>query len=268
MPPTFPNMPRVELKQSPLELVVCQLRFPLVLGLAANQPPEQFHKEIRSLYPVTRHGQTGQVPIEAASASVLRMSQAGFWVFEDKDGVWTVSLGVDFLSLETRQYRTFDEFVTRFLDLTALAARLYGIEIRERLGLRYQDRVSKSNLPFLPGDWSSRIRPELLPLRVFCGQGDPQMIHVESRFFFGGDRLLTIHTAFFDRGFPGFEEDQFILDFDCYAERRSSMHGIREDLLEFKRIAYNAFRWAIGSLIDFFEPAARPDAQPAAGEHA
>jgi uncharacterized protein (TIGR04255 family) len=255
MPPTFPDVARIELKAPPLELVVCQLRFPVALGLVAMQPPEQFHNEIRRAYPVTRRGQTTQAQIDATAGPQVRMSGTGFWLFEDKEANWTVSLGPEFLSLETRHYRQFGEFVGRFLELSGLAARLYGIELRERLGLRYVDRVSRARQPFLPEDWAGRVRPDLLPLRRFGGGVDPQMNHVEARFSFGPNRMLTVHTLFVDRGFPGFAEEELVLDFDCYVEQRDSLDGIREDLVGFKQIAYNAFRWALGDVVGFFEPA-------------
>ena len=48
MPPTFPRVERIELQDPPLELVVCQMRFPIALGLVNNQPPEAFHRAIRA----------------------------------------------------------------------------------------------------------------------------------------------------------------------------------------------------------------------------
>lgn len=249
MPPTFPDAPRVELKQPPLELVVCQVRFPLVLGLMNHQPPEPFHREVRTLYPVAKRAPSG--PSVAGHGE--RASQPFFWVFTDKDDIWTVSLGVDSLALETRRYPSFEQFVERFLALADVARRVYAIELREQIGLRYQDRLCKSIQPFLPGDWPRLIRPQLLPLRDFCGLNDPQMSHTETRFFFAGNRMLTVRSAFFDRGYPGFEEDTLFLDFDCYTEKRRDWDGMKADLLEFKRITYNAFRWATAGFGDCFE---------------
>ena len=67
--------------------------------------------------------------------------------------------------------------------------------------------------------------------------------------------MLTIHSIFIDRGFPGVDQDELILDFDCFAEYRQALAGIEEDLHVFKHMAYDSFRWAFGSLIELFEPA-------------
>jgi uncharacterized protein (TIGR04255 family) len=253
MPPTFPKAERIELQNPPLDLVVCQLRFPIALGLVNNQPPEAFHRAIHSSYPVARRGHQAETLIELSTEQHIRASRSNFWLFEDKDAHWTVSLGADFLSLETRQYRQFDEFVGRFLDLTKLTEENYGIELRDRLGLRYIDRVSRARQPFLPENWVAAINPHILPLRHFRGIDEPQMNHLEARFSFGPKRMLTLHTGFFDLGFPGITENELILDFDCYTEQRSSLDGIRDDLFQFKETTYNAFRWAFGDLIQFFE---------------
>jgi uncharacterized protein (TIGR04255 family) len=257
MPPTFPTAERIELQNPPLELVVCQVRFPIVLGLANNQPPEAFHRAIRADYPATRRGHRAEAHalIEASAEPFVRTSKSTFWVFEDKDGHWTVSLGAEFLALETRRYRQFNEFVERFLRLTGLAAETYGITLRDRLGLRYLDQVGHARQPFLPQGWTAAINPELLPLRRFCGEGEPQMNHFQTRFSFAPKQMLSLGIALFDRGFPGADEDTLILDFDCFSEHRDTLDGIRDDLFRFKEVTYNAFRWAFGDLIRFFTPA-------------
>jgi uncharacterized protein (TIGR04255 family) len=257
MPPTFPTAERIELKNPPLELVVCQMRFPIILSLVNNQPPEAFHRAIHRDYPIPKRGHQAEAMalFEASSEPLVRTSKSTFWVFEDKDGHWTVSLGADFLSLETRRYRQFREFVERFLQLTGSAAEMYGIEVRDRLGLRYVDRVSRARQSFLPPDWTAAINPEILPLRRFQGEGEPQMSHVQARFSIAPKQMLSVSAALLDRGFPGIAEDTLILDFDRFSEHRDALDGINGDLFRFKEETYNAFRWVFGDLIRFFEPA-------------
>src|SRR2546428_468899 len=112
MPPTFPPVQRIELNPPPLQLVICQLRFPLVLALAANQPPEAFQRQIQAKYPVVRRQQASK--LDTVSPTEARVAVSAFWAFEDVDSQWTVSLGHDFITLETKNYRSFDEFIERF----------------------------------------------------------------------------------------------------------------------------------------------------------
>lgn len=254
MAPTFPNADRIELDPSPLELVVCQLRFPTLLELAGNQPPLEFQRRIGELYPVANRKRQSEV--ELGPELSPRMSVSQFWSFESTDGDWLVSLGVTWLALEAKRYRRFDEFVGRFRQLVGHAREIYSIRVRDRLGLRYVDRISRTRFTQLPADWLNQVNSELLPLRRLRGERDSNISSVESRFCFG-DNFLTIRSGHVDGSFPGASFDELTLDFDCYTERRGGLDEIEALLREFKGITYNGFRWAIGDLIREFPPARR-----------
>jgi uncharacterized protein (TIGR04255 family) len=250
MPPRFPEVERIELKRSPLELVVCQVRFPTILSLAANQPPDEFQRRIRTTYPIGRWQRRTNLEVSAEAAA--RVAVSPFWSFEDRESRWTVSLGQNFISLETKSYQRFDDFIARFLEVFEIAKELYPIELRERLGLRYLDRIARDKQPTLPPDWPARVRREIIPLRAMRGENEPQLGNIEVRFSFG-DHFLTIRSAYVDAGFSGAVDDELLLDFDCYTERRADLESIDTLLREFRAISYRAFRWAIGDLINCFE---------------
>jgi uncharacterized protein (TIGR04255 family) len=247
MPPEFPEVERVELANPILELVVCQLRFPTVLALAGNQPPAEFQQQIHERYPIARkHKQDG---IALGAEIEAQVTSSIFWFFEDRQSQWTVSLGDSFISLETKQYRRFNEFLDRFLAVLEVARSIYPIDLAERLGLRYVDRIGRDTHPYLPEDWSRRIRSDIIPLRNVCGNTDPQFGGLESRFTFG-ESVLAIRSHYVDKGFAGSSEDLLVLDFDCYREQRESLDELGTMLRDFHDISYKAFRWAIGGLID------------------
>jgi uncharacterized protein (TIGR04255 family) len=252
MPPKFPEVERIELKAPPLELVICQLRFPTILALAANQPPDEFQRRIRATYPIARWQQRTNLEVSAEAAA--RVAVSPFWSFEDRESRWTVSLGHNFISLESKNYRRFDDFIARFLEVFDIAKSLYPIELRERLGLRYVDRIARAKQPTLPFDWPTRVQREIIPLRTMRGESEPQLGNIEVRFSFG-DHFLTLRSAYVDTGFSGATESELILDFDCYTEQRGNLDGIDTLLREFRAISYRAFRWAIEDLINFFERA-------------
>ena len=54
MPPQFQKADRIELKNPPLELVICQLRFPPILKLAAGEAPEEFQTALSQSYPLSK----------------------------------------------------------------------------------------------------------------------------------------------------------------------------------------------------------------------
>ncbi len=254
MPPAFPNAERIELKVPPLELVVCQLRFPTILDLVSGQPPTEFQRRVRTRYPVAGPQHIEMVLPEIQTGATARRVLSTIWRFEDRESAWTVSIGADFLALETKQYRRFEEFISRFMDVVGKIREVYSVELRERLGLRYMDRIDRQRQPALPPDWPAQVRPEIIPLRGIRGPHEPQMSNLETRFTFA-DRILAVRSLYVDNGFAGATADALVLDFDCYSEGRASLEGIEELLLQFRQIAYNAFRWAVGDLLQHFERA-------------
>ncbi len=242
-----PTFERVELQSPPLQLVVCQVRFPPILKLAAGQPPDEFQAGLKELYPVSSRDET--IEITGGPGQPPRLFR--HWKFEDKDSNWTVTLGDTFVSLETARYSRFRDFLDRFEQMLDLARRLYPIELRERLGLRYIDRISKEVNPALPDDWLQKVQSDLLPLRALKGDGQAQKGQFESRFA-DGSCIVTIRSSFVEAGFAGADCDAFVLDTDCYSPQRADVSGIRECLERFKVTAYNIFRWAIGDLHDCF----------------
>lgn len=163
-------------------------------------------------------------------------------------------LRVHQFGLESKGYRRFVDFIQRFEQVFRVARELYPIQLRERLGLRYLDRICVEKQPFLPQDWQTRIRPEILPLRSLVGVGEPQLNESHARFAFA-DHFLAFRSTFVDKGFANAPQTELNLDFDCYSEKRAELDGLDALLQEFRSLAYNAFRWAMGDLISFFEPA-------------
>jgi uncharacterized protein (TIGR04255 family) len=251
MPPSFPEYPRLELQMPPLELVVCQVRFPLILGLD-ERPPSDFQKMISDSYPISRKNTATNYEIEIGSGQGPRAVLSHFWGFQDKDSIWTVSIGSNFLSLETKKYQNFNSFLERFSGVFGIAQQLYGMKIRERLGLRYVDRIAKSRCTELSDDWSKSIPKETIPLRSLQASNEAMLSNFETRFFFD-DKVLAIRSAFKDQSVPGSGESELMLDFDCYTEMKSDLQDLGNLLREFRDLSYRAFRWSVGDLISQFE---------------
>jgi uncharacterized protein (TIGR04255 family) len=247
--PAFPDAQRLELVNSPLELVVCQLRFPMVLALAGGQPPEEFGRRVQGTYPVAKKKQT--VNFEIVGESAVQKSSVT-WVFEDQDSEWTVSLASNFVALEAKKYVRFADFLERFEQVLQITREAFQVQLMERLGLRYVDHLSRTLQPRLPENWTSQINGAILPARPMRAEGEAQTANLETRFAMG-DSLLAIRSVFVEKDFPGVTEDELILDFDCYSEKRRNLDGVRAELERFRTESYKAFRWAIGDLIQYFE---------------
>jgi len=248
----FGEAQRIELKAPPLELVICQLRFPTILALADGRPPEEFQRRISGEYPLARK-KDEFVNVRLDNREVVLPGGTRSWCFDDLSAQWTVTLGDSFLALEANRYRQFKDFSERFMNVLSQWQETYPIALQTRLGLRYVDRISHARNPELPRRFADRINPELIAFPSVSGPGILRTSRLESRFCFP-DRFLTIRSMYSDQGFPGAEQqDELILDFDCYHQEQRPIADVQDSLVEYKKLCYQAFRWCIGDLINCFE---------------
>ena len=244
----FPVVDRVPLKQSPLELVVCQVRFPTILALANGAAPAAFENRVRAKYPVPTQKMRVNLELDPTSGA-MRQVKESFWSFDDEDASWTVSLGQGFLSIETKRYESFEAFLARFEELVEIIKQEYKVSLQDRIGLRYIDRISKDRDKRLPDDWKKHLPDTLIPLRSFADPARGQLANFETRLAFD-DAVLAIRSNFVDKSFPGATEDELVLDFDCYSEKRAKIALSKDVLSSFRSASYSAFRWSIGDLIE------------------
>jgi uncharacterized protein (TIGR04255 family) len=109
----FPDVPRVKYARSPLEEVVCQLRFPALLKID-TEPPAKFQDSIRGMYP--EYNEVFELKIEVPSGvpdqvapDVLRQaiqaSRTKNHQFSTEAQDWRVNLTRTFLALTTTKYQ-------------------------------------------------------------------------------------------------------------------------------------------------------------------
>ncbi len=131
----------VPLLEAPLVQVIAQIRFPPILSIRKEDNVADFQEALRADYP---HLQRNEVKnIDIGPGQDTSISEAVIWRLADRPepATWRVSLGVDFVALETRNYNSRRDFLDR------LGTVVTGVEscIRpaeaQRVGLRYIDRL-------------------------------------------------------------------------------------------------------------------------------
>jgi uncharacterized protein (TIGR04255 family) len=176
-PLNLPEPDETRLANSPLELVVCQIRF--------ENHPEVTDGEFATKFHAALGGQGGRYPkIDVAEEPVFGMTigptavpsmetstQRG-WRMTSADGNWIVTLRSDHVALETSAYTTwagdFEDRLNEIIDVV-------GDQIRpafiQRLGLRYIDRIKELGIDSAQG-WKPYIRPEFLGAIAHPDLGD------------------------------------------------------------------------------------------------
>lgn len=182
------ELPAVEpahLTNSPLEIVVSQIRYETSLRANDSEVALAFHEAIG--------GQTGLYPsIDRESGHAIGLSFApgaapiaehaklpDAWKFSSRDKNWTVSLAQDFVAIETTAYTTWaGDFQDRLFAVIDATAKVIKPALNPRFGLRYVDRITELQLGS-PREWARYVSSELVApaTHAHIGPGITQAQH-------------------------------------------------------------------------------------------
>jgi uncharacterized protein (TIGR04255 family) len=137
----IPTQPR--LRNAPLRLVLCQLRFPTRFGLQGSEV-RPFAEAVFEDFPKASedHLITQQVEVSALGLRPQGGQQQPAFRFESESGNWTATMTQDWLSLETSAYEGFPDFAHRWHRLLRAAQAAFNLAHESRLGLRYVNELS------------------------------------------------------------------------------------------------------------------------------
>lgn len=250
----LPDVERLPLTSSPLVLALCQIQFTTVLSVADATAVSAFHNAIRDRYPVANPMARIEVGIGETN---IRQTQSFQWQFTDLDSIWQVVLASTSISLETRKYTDFSEFLDRLGALLKSVIEYFHPPIGTRIGLRYINELRPTTM-----SWSDAISPTMLgPLGVSALYGNSELLSSVQQIMlrYPGNQGITIHQGVLPGGTtvrqrPGEQilEGQFyLLDFDAFKE--FPMPGgllmesarICKHVEEYHRVIYRLFRWSI-----------------------
>lgn len=161
----FASEDRYRYTAPPVIETICQLRFPAILSIAA-QDPAAFQERIRQDYP--RYSLHQDVPpprvvnANTQSPSLETQKPINNYTFISEDNRWKVNLTSGFIALSTVAYPRWEEFAGRLDRLLAEFIEIYHPAFFERIGLRYVNAVSRQRLHLEESDWSDLIQPAWL----------------------------------------------------------------------------------------------------------
>ena len=141
--------------------VICQLRFPEILSIAANSPVE-FQEAIRAQYPQFQRRQETPAPkITGAPGHYTLENQPSNvnYQFSSADGVWRVNMTGRFISLSCSKYTCWEDFAAHLDKPLAAFIKVYKPAYFERVGLRYVNVISRAELGLTENSFSDLIAP-------------------------------------------------------------------------------------------------------------
>lgn len=217
----LPEPDRTPLARSPLQLVVCQVRFEETLGVSDPKLMLAIHRRLggrSGLYPKVEAVKGLRLDVQvnvAGSGQMSSESSYSGWRLSSEDG-WTVSIMPDHVALETTRYSTWGEdFRPRLGELIDAVQAEIEPATEQRLGLRYIDRITEPRVDS-PADWQGLIATELLGPALHPSLG-PAVRTTQQQVILDlgeGVQCLLRHGFFPDPNQEG--RLTYLLDFDVF----------------------------------------------------
>ena len=132
----------VELARSPLERVIAQIQFPQILAIGSDETRvAAFQESLRRQYPYMTREVMNQIH---GAGQHVNVTGAVIWRLADKSDsyAWRVSLGVDFIALETIAYEGRQSFLKRLRAVLDSLKKCFDPAEATRVGIKYIDRIS------------------------------------------------------------------------------------------------------------------------------
>lgn len=218
----FSTEPRVTYRKNQLGEVICQLRFPEILAIAAK-PPVDFQEAIRADYPrYTSRMESPAPKLTGAPGNMTLQNQPAAinHQFVSADGVWRVNLTSKFICLACARYTGWEEFAAKLDMPLAAFIQIYKPAYFERIGLRYVNFFSRKALGL-----EGRPYRELFAEKYLGVMADEQVVEpavgrsgVDAEFAIRGGCRVKLHAGpgQVHRGGKTDGEVKFIFDQDLY----------------------------------------------------
>ncbi len=248
-PLTGPPPAEVPLANPPLVRVIAQVRFPVIASVEKREFIAPFQEAIRKDYAVLRPEQSRSVVLGLDGVRDARNTTA--WRFHDVGSDWRVTLAPDFLALETGRYTSREDFLARFRSVLLALEEHVDPKVIDRLGVRYIDRVTGTNLADLP----ALVRPEVsgvlsTPLAGLVRHALSEHVFVlpeEAGLVMARWGLIPGRSTVDPAAVEPIEEPSWLLDVDAF---QGDTHALDVDAMvaqarSFAERIYSIFRWAV-----------------------
>ncbi len=251
-PTPFSESPRVVYGKNPLEVVICQLRFPAILKISSESPVD-FQEALRKTYPLFREVPpldvgTGLPPeLSAILAKLMPLPSSKAYELTSGNRVWQITLTQDSLALQCTAYKRWEEFRQELLTALDLLGKIYEPSFFTRIGLRYRDVITREALGLKDVPWG-----ELLSARLASEFHSPISDAVEGSWhqlslrMQGDAAKVTLQHGLGSKG----GEVCYIIDSDFYTAEQTGAQNAPTILNYFNRQGGRLFRWCIADRLD------------------
>jgi uncharacterized protein (TIGR04255 family) len=247
----------VKLNNAPLKRVICQVRFPPLLGFGPTGV-RPFQKAIEDEYPdVETERVLAGLHVLGAETTPTTIDLKEVFRFVAADGHTRVTLTEDFLSLETTAYSRFPDFLANWEQVLRAAIQTMELRRQARLGLRFTNVIEQEHAETLD-QWSGLIEDHLLTDVRYTAE-------LFSGATFASQHMIRLTTSTgavaFRHGYPSLPGEElpagYFLDIDNYDDRPTviDVERHRERLVAWDHQSYQLLHGSVTqTLWESFKP--------------
>ncbi len=242
--------------------VICQLRFPEILAIAAK-PPVEFQEAVRAFFPQYSAQQEAPPPKLVGTPGNLSFEKQPASVnhqFVSADGVWRINLTSKFISLACNRYTRWEDFAAKLDGPLAAFIQVYQPAYFERIGLRYLNFFSRKDLELEQTPFAQLLSPCYLGIlsEDDVNENATTRSSVDTELAIRGGCRVKIHAGpgMVKRGGQNDPEVKFIFDQDLFLPGQLPVNLSTGALNTLHSQAYSIFR---GAITDMLHDAMEPD---------
>ena len=249
-------IPQVHLDRAPLARVLAQARFPPILAISKADEVASFQEALRETYPNLSRDQVHS--IELTGGQTPNVQQGLIWRLADgeTEPAWRVSLGVDFVALETSDYDDRDDFLARLGDVLSAVEESFNPASASRLGVRYIDRLTGAAVERIGELIHAEILGVIQPTDTLDSSLRESVIHqiTEAQFRAPGGTLvqgrwgrLPANTTYDPNALDAVDVPSWVLDLDMFTTQ--SQDFVSEDLVTTARSSAECLYWLFRQMV-------------------
>lgn len=216
--PTEGNAGR-PLSRAPLARVLCQIRWNQLSKFELNDVADHVAQIIGDDYPLRDAQQ--ELEFVVSPSGVTQQTAGTIHRFQTADRAWTISLGQQFLAVDTTKYEGHEDFVKRLMSAFSALTRTVTIPFLTRVGYRYVNQLAEAT------DVESLRDMFVEGVLGGLAQGDARELRrtvSESVYSADGSNFLLVRSALLEPRMvleptlPPVDGKSWILDLDSYRE--------------------------------------------------
>lgn len=243
----------VRLKNAPLELVLCQVRWPDMSFLQEESLRPLALKFGQAILDYPIFSETKEINYAITPDGVTQNVVGSVFQWASVDQVWHIGLARRFVTLFSTDYTDYTDFSARLQQLLESVREVINIQVIERVGVRYVNRISDESCI---RDLANLIQPSVLGYQALpIVAGDVTLRTSANQAIYSvGDSTLQVRSGIVSAGEtvdpaikPISTGQSWVLDLDASFEGRSMLDvkAVCERASQLSDIAYDYFKYVI-----------------------